>query len=295
MADARTPEMQTSQRWTVLSLLQWATEYLAARGFDEARLHVELLLSRVLELPRIGLYTHFDRPLSPVELSSFKSLFRRRLGHEPLQYILGDTEFMGLTFEVNPSVLIPRPETELLVEQALSVLRSGGPGQSVLDVGTGSGNIAVALAVMSPDSRITAMDVSADALAVAARNASRHAATVRFVEGDLFGSFLPGERFDLLVSNPPYVPEAEFVQLPEEIRNFEPRRATTDEGDGFRFIRRLAESAGERLTPGGMLIMEIGYGQSEQTLAILSGAGLASVDVLPDHAHIPRVALGRRP
>lgn len=287
----------TESRHTVLSLLGRAADHLRSLGFDEARLHAELLLAHVLGLPRIGLYLNFDRPLTAEETDHFKKLFRRRLNHEPLQYILGETEFMGLRIVVDPRVLIPRPETELLVERALAFAAglSGGP-IAILDVGTGSGNIAVALAHRLRSASVTALDVSADALRVAGGNVERHVpGRVELVTGDLFSDVLPQRTFDLVVSNPPYIPLEEFPRLQPEVRNFEPRLATTDEGDGLRFHRRLVHLAWNFLKPGGAFMVEIGFGQAGAVSVLFSDAGFTGVDVTPDYAGIDRVVEGRKP
>ena len=284
------------QQWTVLSLVEWSARHLQEKGFDEARLHVDLLLAHVLGLQRIGLYTNFDRPLDASELARFKELFKRRLAHEPLQYILGSTEFMGLRFAVNAHVLIPRPETEVLVEAAVAWARTRGTEHlRLLDAGTGSGNIAVSMARFVPHAEMTGIDVSAEALRVAGANAAANeVAGIRLLEADMLGDFLPGERFDGILSNPPYVPMEEWRQLQPEVRDFEPRIATTDGGDGLRFIRRLTELAAARLTPGGALFMEMGYGQAEAASDCAREAGLREIALLPDYAGIPRVLSARR-
>ncbi len=285
------------QQWTILSLLDWSSGYLAGRGFDEARLHVELMLAHVLRLRRLDLYLQFDRPLTGHERGEFRALFERRLKHEPLQYILGETEFMGLSLTVDRSVLIPRPETELLVERALEILKVHATRRAeVLEIGTGSGNIAVALGALAPDSTIVSIDVSADALNVAAGNVARHHLTnVTLAEADVFGDFLPDRTFDMIISNPPYVSRDEFQALEPEVRDFEPPAAVTDSASGLLVISRIVEIAPFRLRPGGVLLMELGHGQSAQAHELLDASGLLDIEVLPDFAHIPRVIQARRP
>jgi release factor glutamine methyltransferase len=285
------------KNWTVLSLIEWGTQYLAGNGFDEARLHVELLLGRVLSLPRLSLYLQFDRVLAPAELSLFKELFKRRLAHEPLQYILGETEFMGLRIAVDPSVLIPRPETEILVEKAIECAKSRSDGSvDILDVGTGSGNIAVALSRFLPSSRILSVDASSEALAMAERNIRQHGCqNVQLRQLDILMEDPRNQLFDLIVSNPPYVSADEFGQLQVEVRDFEPRRATTDGGDGYVFHRRLAQMGMSHLRPGGWLLVEIGFGQSERVRDLFRSAGLAGVDIVPDFSQIARIAVARKP
>jgi release factor glutamine methyltransferase len=284
----------SAQQWNVLSLLEWAAEYLRARGFEEARCTVDLLLAHVLRLERMSLYLQFDRPLTPAELQQFKSLFKRRLEHEPLQYIVGETSFMGLTLFVDRTVLIPRPETEILVERALETLRLlAVPAPAILDVGTGSGNIAVALGHSMPGGAVVSIDASVDALGTAARNVARHGLTnVTLQQADVFSEAMNGRRFHLVVSNPPYVSAAEFGDLQSEIRDFEPRMATTDEGDGYRFLVRLCSLAPHLLESGGALLVEIGYSQSERVEEMMREAGLLRIETFNDYAGIPRIMRG---
>lgn len=286
----------SAQHWTVLSLLEWGSAYLKAKGFDEPRLTVDLLLAHVLRLPRLNLYLQFDRPLTPDELTRFKTLFKRRLTHEPLQYIVGETEFMGLRVRVSPDVLVPRPETELLAERAIEELKRCGEGrQEVLEVGTGSGNIAIAIARFVPGARILSVDVSAAALAVARENLRTHGIeTVALEEVDVFSDRLKERAFDVIVSNPPYVSLAEFATLQPEVREFEPRLATTDEADGLRVIRRIVELATGILRPGGSLLLEVAYDQSAAVTEILKSHDLTRVRWDDDHAGIPRVVCAQR-
>jgi release factor glutamine methyltransferase len=291
-------QAETSHRWTVLSLLEWAAHYLEDRGFDEARLHAELMLARSLGVTRLDLYLQFDRPLAAEELGVFKGYFKRRLTHEPLQYILGDTEFLGLSLEVDRRVLIPRPETEILVEQASEVLRKelGGSRPSILDVGTGCGNIAVAIGCRFPAAIIVAVDVSDDALAVAGSNIAKHGLTnVQLQRLDILRDSIDMNRFDMVLSNPPYVPVADFATLQEEVREFEPRLATTDEGDGTTFHRRLFEVGKTALRPGGYLVVEIGFGQADQVRLLAEQNGFQEVSIVPDLEGIQRVVRARRP
>lgn len=275
------------------SLIRDAEHRLRAAGCDEARRNAELLLDHVLGIADASL--RVVRPLSPEELERFRSLLHRRAMREPLQYITGSCEFMGHTLAVNRGVLIPRPETEVLAERAMAILSAGAtPRPAVLDVGTGSGNIAVALAARLPDAEITAVDLSPEALAVAASNIRRHVpGRVELIEADVFGDLLPGRTFDLIVANPPYVAAEEFPRLQPEIVRFEPRRAVTDDGDGLRFHRRLAGIAG-RLRPGGALCVEIGFGQRDPVEELFLAGGLTDVRVTADLEGIPRIVDGRR-
>ena len=275
-------------------MLQWGTSYLAEKGIGESRLTVELLLSHVLQLKRIELYTKFDRPLSEDELSSFKLAFKRRLKHEPIQYIIGTTEFMGLEFQVDKRVLIPRPETEILVEQAVRYARERFSGQPIriLDAGTGSGCIAVSLAKMIQGSTVLAVDISPGALEVAESNASKNGVQtqIRFEERDILRT---GQKdfpaaFHLVLSNPPYISASEIAALPPEVREFEPGYAVGDGGDGYTFYRHFAGVARSWLDEGGALMMEVAYNQGDGVRHIFAKEGWRDVRVEKDYDGNPR-------
>lgn len=285
------------ERATIRSLAAWGAAALTSAGFDEARLHAELLLGHALKLNRSDLEIHGDRLIDRDGMKRFHSLLSRRLRSEPLQYIVGETAFMGLEISVDPRVLIPRPETELLAEKTLEVIsRSAYPAVRILDIGTGSGCVAIALAHRLPHSQVTGLDVSAEALQVAARNVERHGLrNVTLIEGDIFEHVLPDRTFEIIVANPPYIPAEDFPNLQPEVRDFEPRIATTDDQDGLRFARRIAAVASRRLTGGGALLMEIGYGQAESAAKIFRGEGLSDITVWDDYAKIPRVVAGMNP
>lgn len=285
--------------WTVLELLTWSTAHLQEKKIDEARLTVELLLAHALKMKRIQLYMNFDKPMTADELASYKSLLKRRLNREPVQYIIGETEFMGLPFTVDPRVLIPRPETETLVEESLrccKTLHTNGTPVSVLDVGTGSGCIAVSCAKLLPGSDVYAMDISADALDVAALNAARNGVEVHFLNNDIFSSDpLPaGTQFDAIISNPPYIAAAVYDTLEPEITQFEPRTAETDGGDGLSFYRRLAEFGKTALAPDGFLAVEHAYDQQQEVASIFTSAGWPSVVPVKDYSGNPRCVIARR-
>ncbi len=282
--------------WTILTLIEWGTKYLTERGFEDARLNIQLLLSHILHLPRISLYTNFDRPLSPEELSDFKIALQRRLAHEPLQYIIGETEFMGIPLYVNSSVLIPRPETEELVQKTVDWIKTlDMPRVEVLDIGTGSGNIPIALERFLPNAFMTSIDVSAGALVVAARNVERHQCSrISLHQQDVFGDVFPGKGFDAIIANPPYISASEFALLQPEVRDFEPAIATTDNGDGLRFVRRICEVAAEKLRDGGVLFMEVAYNQGTVARQIAADAGLVEIEIFTDLAGNERMLQGRR-
>jgi release factor glutamine methyltransferase len=263
-----------SEVWTVLKLLRWTEAYFAGRGIDSPRLDAELLLVETLGLDRVGLYLNFERPVQAGELATFRALVKRRAGREPLAYIVGRTEFWSLPFRVTPAVLIPRPETELLVEEALGRL---GDGNRLLDVGTGSGALAVALAHERPALAVTAIDVSPLGLALAAENARDNgvAERIRFLQQDL--RRLPDGPFDLVVANPPYIPTGELPTLMPEVRDHEPQLALDGGRDGLDAYRVLAAQADTVLAPGGWLLVEVGSGQAPAVDDLFAGAGLSEV------------------
>lgn len=280
-----------TERWTVLKILQWTADYFAGKEIASARLEAELLLAATLDLDRVGLYVNFERPLDSSELAAFREQVQRRAKGEPVQYILGETEFWSLPFTVSPAVLIPRADTEVLVEEALS--RIEGPVH-LLDVGTGSGAIAVAMAHEKPEIQVTALDCSEEALHVARGNAERNgvAERVSCLAGDL--AELPPGPFAMVVSNPPYIPTADCEQLMTEVRDHEPRLALNGGEDGLNAYRQLTSQSGEILLPGGWLLVEVGIGQAEDVVALFEAAGLAEIKSRDDYAGIPRVVAGRK-
>lgn len=250
--------------WTILKVLEWTKGYFARKGVEEPRAAAEVLLAHALGLERLALYLQHDRPLNPSERAVYREFVRRRAAREPTQYITGHQEFWSLDFEVGPCVLVPRPETERLVEVSLEMLRGG---ERVLDLCTGCGAVAVALARERPSLTVVASDRSSAALQVARRNARRHGVEgrVHLVAGDLLGPFKTSEpSFDLVASNPPYVSDEEMACLAPEIRCHEPRLALEGGGShGLETIRRIVRQAPLHLKPGGFLLVEIGRGQAE--------------------------------
>ncbi|PLX81586.1 MAG: peptide chain release factor N(5)-glutamine methyltransferase [Desulfuromonas sp.] len=279
-----------AETWTVLKVLQWTAGHLSDKGVESARLDAELLLADLLALDRVGLYLNYDRPLQEVELTAYRERVKRRAGREPLQYLLGRTEFWSLALNVSPAVLIPRPETEILVEEALKRLPSNA---ATLDVGTGSGAIALALAHERRDLKIIGLDASADALQVAAANGARLALQerVEWSHGDLHQ--LPAGPFDMVVSNPPYIPKADLAGLMPEVQKFEPQVALDGGIDGLEAYRALSSQT-DSLSPGGWLLVEVGIGQAEDVRELFGSAGLGELFVRNDLADIPRVVGGRR-
>ena len=268
-------------------VLRRASEHLGKTS-ETGRLDAELLLAHTLGRHRIELYTDFDRPLSSQELDAYRELVARRARHEPVAYILGEWGFRRLTLNVDRRALIPRPETEIVVERALLHLR-GLDTPAVLDVGTGTGAIALAIADEHPGARVTAIDVSAKALALARENAARTGLAVDLLEHDVAGG-LPGGPYDLVVSNPPYVEPSDLATLMPDVRDYEPHVALV----GDRLPEVIARAALDVLPPGGHLVLEVGDGQALATAATLGGLGYADVKTTPDLTGRDRVVEGRR-
>ncbi len=277
---------------TVLQAIQLSTKYLEEKEVKEARLNAELLLADILKMKRLELYLSYEKPLSEKEKSKYREYLKRRGEHEPLQYVLGYTEFYGNKFIVNPAVLIPRPETELLVEKIATENLSPDLIR-ILDIGTGSGNIAISLKKELPTAEVTAVDNSEDALKVAALNCKNILGPefVDFQQVDVFDENF-ADRFsdyDIVVSNPPYVSIDEFNSLDSEVKNFEPKSAVTDNNDGYKFYRRIAELANLLLVPKGKLYLEIGHSEKEGIVDLLRENGLENIEVTKDLSGIDRI------
>jgi len=289
-----------SPPWTILRVLRWAQNYLQQKGISEPRAAAGVLLAHCLQCTRLELYLRYDKPLTTAELDCYKRLLRRRLAHEPTQYITGHQEFWSLDFLVNPAVLIPRPETELIIEAVLKYAADlpDGPGnRRLLDVGTGSGVLAVVLAKEFPQAQVVALDQSAAALALARENSRRHEVQdrVTLVQGDLLTPLAPEPCFDIIVSNPPYIPTREWEQLPPDIKDYEPRLALDGGPDGLAVIRRLVAEVHQLLRPGGLVALEVGQGQAEAVAQLLAQTqAYAPARILPDYQRIGRVVTARR-
>ena len=281
----------TRETWTLLKLLRWTTNYFSEKGIDNPRLDAELLLAAVLKLDRVGLYLNYDRPLSREELDIARPLVKKRGQREPLQYLLGTTEFWSLPFKVTPAVLIPRADTEILVDEALA--RAGSKGE-LLDVGTGSGAIVISLASELPDWQMTGLDISAEALTIARENTeiNQVAERVQLLQGDL--AELPAQQYDLIVSNPPYIAQQEWDELMPEVRCFEPSLALLAEDGGLKCYQQLAAQADSRLKSGGWLLVETGYQQADAVKELLIAAGLSNLFIRKDYAAQPRVVGGQK-
>ncbi|HEX7448344.1 MAG TPA: peptide chain release factor N(5)-glutamine methyltransferase [Pirellulales bacterium] len=251
--------MSQPENWTIGRLLQWTTDFLKTRGADSPRLDAEVLLAHALGCQRIELYTAFEQSPGEPARTAFRELVRRRAEGTPVAYLVGRREFYSLSFQVTPDVLIPRPESEFLVIRLRDRAKPAEGPWTIADVGTGSGILAVCAAKRLAQSQVTAIDVSAGALAVARQNAEAHGVSdrIEFVAGDLFAALPSERRFDFVVSNPPYVTESEYEMLPRDVRDFEPRQALVAGPRGTEVIERLVAQAGDRLTHGGWLLTEI--------------------------------------
>jgi len=271
----------TIEMLTVLEIIKRSAEFLAGKGVESARLNAELLIGQALGLKRMQLYLQFERPLTEIELEKIRPLMRRRGLREPLQHILGETGFMGLTLKVDRRALIPRPETEQLVE--LICQRLPAAPRQILDLGTGTGAIALALAQHYPAALVTATDMSPDALALARENSAANALTdrVNWIQSDWFAG-LSGARFDLVVSNPPYLSEAEVAATEPEVKHHEPHAALTPGGDGLSALHRIISEALEHLEPGGLLALETGISQHPALLEKMHQHGFGRSESKPD-------------
>jgi release factor glutamine methyltransferase len=304
-----------AETWTTLGVLDWTIKRFTEAGIASARLEAQVLLAHALACTRVQLYTAFDKPLDGGELAGMRALIKRRLAGEPLAYVVGETEFWSLPFHVEPAVLVPRPDTETVVEVALRAWRDRKPRQAgarstaeggaqvedraaacrILDLCTGSGVLAVSLARELPDARVIATELSEAAAAVARRNAERNgvADRVDVRVGDLFAPVAGEPGFDLIVANPPYIATAVIATLATEVHR-EPRLALDGGSDGLAFYDRIATAVAFHLVAGGALVVEHGFDQADAVAAQLAAAGLVDVALTRDLAGQPRVTMARR-
>jgi len=284
---------------TVLEAIQKSTEFLTKKGVESPRLQTELLLAHQLKMPRMKLYLNFDRVLTAPETDDLRELIKRRAAREPLQHITGSTNFCDHEIAVNKNALVPRPETELLAElgwRFLNELKTENSKlKTVLDFGTGTGCIAIAIAAKCPSAKITALDISPDALALAKQNAEQNkvAERIGFLLGDGFAALTEKTQFDLLISNPPYIASAEIETLYPEVKDFDPRGALDGGADGLDFYRRLAAEAKSFLKPDGKLMVEFGDNQAEDIKKIFTAQKWIVEAVQEDYSHRARILIAR--
>lgn len=285
----------TDAPWTIARVIAWASDDLRSRGEETPRLDAEVLLAFVLRTDRIGLITDSGRPLTPEELTRYRELHKRRRAGEPVAYLRGFREFYGRRFVVDKRVLVPRPDTEILVEVALRLSVSRSLSSRVLDLCTGSGCVAISFAKERPSAQVLGTDVSEGAITVARENALRLGAVPRawFRRSDLFADLGVSSPFELITANPPYIPEPDIAGLSSTIRDFEPRIALTGGEDGLDFVRAIVAGAPRHLVRGGALAMEIGAGQSDAVRQIYARGGFGEIEATRDLAGIERVVSGR--
>ncbi|MBI4795304.1 MAG: peptide chain release factor N(5)-glutamine methyltransferase [Deltaproteobacteria bacterium] len=289
--------------WTIMEVLRWTTDYFQEKGVSEPRASAEVLLAHSLNLTRLDLYLRYDQPLTPEELARFKDLVVRRRAGEPVAYIVGHKEFWSLDFLMTPAVLIPRPETETLIDAVLQVFKQTTENKKqktenwCLEVGIGSGAIIIALARELPRTRWVGVDISAPALMVAQENARRHEVAERifFLRANLLAALHPGPRFNLMVANLPYVPRPVWEELPKDIKEFEPREALLGGEDGLDLIRPLVQAAPGILQPGGWLALEVADGQAPKVAELVEQTGeFEQIEKIPDYLGVKRVIRARR-
>ena len=283
---------------TISRALSWGSRLLVERGIESPRLNAELLLRKALKIDQVDVYLYPDRVLTPPQFASYKSLINRRIRGEPIQYILGSREFWSLDLRVNPEVLIPRPETELLVEEALKIFKDERAlPLRLMEVGTGGGAIAIALAKELKECCILAEDISWRAILLARENARNYGVSgnIRFLAGDLFSPLKEGKsRFDLILSNPPYIPSSTIGTLVREIAEFEPRIALDGGPDGLDFFREIVMGAESFLRNGGWLMLELGKGQGEAVAGMIRNTGFFEPPcIIKDHSGVDRVIRAR--
>lgn len=280
---------------TVLESINLSSEYLKNKGIESPRINAELLLAHILNCKRLNLYLSFEKPLTEEELDKYRVLLKRRSKFEPLQYIIGKVEFYGIDFKVNPSVLIPRQETEILVETIIGQYDKYDTLR-ILDIGTGSGNIAVSLAKNLDNSFITALDISEDALKTANENAILNSVNdrIEFIKIDILKEEFIRNEFDLVVSNPPYISIVEFETLCPELKEYEPKVALTDYNSGFHFYEIISTKSNHLLKPGGKLFFEVGKGQFSIVSEIMKKNNFQNIDMTKDYLNIERVISGEK-
>lgn len=287
--------METKPVWTIMKILNWTKQYFADKGVENPRLDAEILLCAVLQCERISLYVDFERPLTEEELAQFKKYVVRRAEHEPLAYILGEKAFMRNSFKVTSYTLVPRPETELLVESIVQAAETMGGDVKILDIGTGSGAIIVSLLDYLPQAKGVGVDISVGALAVAKENAVRIGVAERagFLRSDVFSALPVEKKFDIIVSNPPYIPAADIAGLAKDVQR-EPRGALDGGADGLNFYRHITREAPAHMAEDGLLAFEVGIHQGEAVAELCRQAGFGATAIRKDYAGINRMVFAAK-
>lgn len=277
--------------WTIGRILKWTEQYFKEKGIESPRLDAEVLLSHILGRERIYLYVHFDEPLEPAELARYREAIKQRVQRVPIAYIIGEKEFMGLTFKVTEDTLVPRPDTEILVQAAIERLRARGDAPRFADIGTGTGAICLSVLHFLPKAQADTVDISPAARAIAEKNAAalEVANRVTFHTGDLLAP-LAGQCYDAILSNPPYIPDGDIAALAPEVRLKEPHTALAGGKDGLDFYRRLMADAPALLKDGGFLAVEVGIHQAAP-VAALAVPSFSRTEILKDYAGIERVVI----
>ena len=275
--------------WRIIDILKWGEDYFKTKGFESPKQEIEWLLCDLLELKRIDLYVKFEDKINDVNLNKLKSWINRRVKREPLQYITGETEFYGLIFKTTPQALIPRPETERLVEIALHNIGVNSESK-LLEIGTGSGCIPIAISTEKPSLNILSLDISRDALELAEINAElNNCKNIKFLEMDFLKETPKGE-FDIILSNPPYIPIKEIEDIMPEVKNYEPRIALTDNNDGLTFYHRIAKKIKNLIKPKGIILLEVGLGEHPQKVfSLFEEAGFNQLDLIKDFNNNERI------
>ena len=274
--------------WRIIEIIKWGEEYFKLKGFENPKQEIEWLLCDLLELKRIDLYLKFEDIINKSKLKKLKSWIKRRIQREPLQYITGKVEFYGLKFISTPQALIPRPETERLVDITLNSLKKI-PEPKILEIGTGSGCVSIAVSNKKPRANILSLDISKNALELAEINAkSNNCKNINFLEMDFLNE-IPDGKFDILISNPPYIPQKEIENIMPEVKNYEPRIALTDFEEGLNFYYRIAK-VGRTLIPNGIIILEVGLGNHPQKVfSLFKEAGFDQLELIKDYNNNERI------
>jgi len=276
--------LESMKKWTILEILRWTTDYFAQQKLEKSRLQAEYIISHVLKCKRFDLYLRFEEIVNEADRKQIKQMILARVAHVPLQYILGETEFYGYRFFVDRSVLIPRPETEYLVEKLIAEI---GSAQQVLDIGTGSGAIAISLKKELPQLNVSAVDISKEALLIAEKNAKENLVEIDFFQSDLFSNCT--QKYDVIISNPPYIPAEEYDSLSLEIKDYEPKSALLANDEGLFYYRKILEKAGDFLNENGQIYFEIGHDQAAKIKKIAENVGFSEIEIVQDLNDFDRI------